>query len=63
MRVDAFGVVHPESSDVPSLAGALHITECGPCKELFGAEVVGYCNDLAEAYEADQRDKAKVRKH
>jgi hypothetical protein len=62
MRCDSFGFVHPEPSDTPSLAGALHITECGECERVFGPEVVGYCQDLADAYERQEQDRARVRK-
>jgi hypothetical protein len=63
MKTDAFGFTHPEPSDVPSLIGALHICECGPCQQAFGPDIVGYCQQLGEAYEQQERDRAVVRKH
>ena len=66
MRVDSFGVVHPEPKDEPTLVGVLHISECGPCQQVFaadqGPEFLLRVSEVAAAAEAEMRERAKHRR-
>lgn len=58
MHTDAFGFTHPDTTDRPSLLGALHIAECGQCQKVFGPIVTTNALLLGEAYEKEQRNLA-----
>lgn len=66
MRIDSFGVVHPEPKDEPNLVGMLHVHECGPCRVTFaeaeGPVVLERIDELVATLEREQREKAKVRR-